>query len=414
LLATAAPEPASGTAPIVAYTAAWICHLIDDKVAGRRHRALAAAAPPDYCFPARLEEIHVLRHAMAANPRDARAPYYLGNLLYDRRRHREAMALWKTSARLEPKFSVVWRNLGIGYFNLTRAPAKARAAYDRAVRANPRDARLIYERDQLWKRLGVSPAARRAELDRHREIVAQRDDLTLEFCALLTLTGRTHEALPLLAGRTFQPWEGGEGVALGQHVRAHLVAGQQTLAAGDPADAARLFSRALSPPENLGEARHLLANQSDVHFWLGCALDAGGDRALARRHWTTAATFRGDFQAMSVRAFSEMTYFSALALAKLGRRVAARKLLRGLLAHARQLARTPATIDYFATSLPTMLLFDDDLDRRQKITALFLEAQARAALGERAAARRLLTRVRRMDPAHAMAADLFTELSAKG
>jgi tetratricopeptide (TPR) repeat protein len=414
LLATAAPEPASGTAPIVAYTAAWICHLIDDKVAGRRHRALAAAAAPDYCFPARLEEIHVLRHAMAANPRDARAPYYLGNLLYDRRRHREAMALWETSARLEPKFSVVWRNLGIGYFNLTRAPARARAAYDRAVRVNPRDARLIYERDQLWKRLGVSPAARRAELDRHREIVAQRDDHTLEFCALLTLTGRTHEALPLLAGRTFQPWEGGEGVALGQHVRAHLVAGQQTLAAGDPADAARLFSRALSPPENLGEARHLLANQSDVHFWLGCALDAGGDRALARRHWTAAATFRGDFQAMSVRAFSEMTYFSALALAKLGRRVAARKLLRGLLAHARQLARTPATIDYFATSLPTMLLFDDDLDRRQKITALFLEAQARAALGERAAARRLLTRVRRMDPAHAMAADLFTELSAKG
>ena len=53
-----------------------------------------------------------------------------------------------------PKFSIVWRNLGIGYFNVRHQPAKARAAYDRAFQANPCDARLLFERDQLWKRLG--------------------------------------------------------------------------------------------------------------------------------------------------------------------------------------------------------------------------------------------------------------------
>ena len=51
----------------------------------------AAALPPDYCFPSRLEEIGILESAMRANPEDARAPYYLGNLLYDRRRHEEAI-----------------------------------------------------------------------------------------------------------------------------------------------------------------------------------------------------------------------------------------------------------------------------------------------------------------------------------
>ncbi len=413
LLTTGASAHTAGTAPLVAYTAAWVCHLIDDKLAGRRHLAVAEAASPDYCFPARLEEIHVLRHAIAENPRDARAPYYLGNLLYDRRRHLEAIALWERSARLDPKFSVVWRNLGIGYFNVAQQPAKARAAYDCAVRANPSDARLVYERDQLWKRLGVSPAARLSELERHRDLVAQRDDLTLEFCALLNLTGRPADALALISVRRFQPWEGGEGLALGQHVRTHLALGRAALATGDATMAHRHFEAALTAPENLGEARHPLANQSDIHFWLGCALAAGGDQARAREHWTTAASFRGDFQEMSVRAFSEMTYFSALALEKLGQRAAAKRLLRGLLAHARQLARTPAKIDYFATSLPTMLLFDDDLNRRQKITALFLEAQARAGLGERAAVRRLLAHVRRLDPAHAMAAELAAELSAK-
>ena len=100
-------------------------------------RRRAAARSPDYCFPARLEEIAVLEAAVRADPDDARAPYYLGNLLYDRRRHEEAMVMWQRSARLDPHSAVVWRNLGIGYFNLRRQPAKARAAYEKAFRADP-------------------------------------------------------------------------------------------------------------------------------------------------------------------------------------------------------------------------------------------------------------------------------------
>ncbi len=150
----------------------------------------AAAQPPDYCFPSRLEEIAILEAAMRANPSDAKAPYYLGNLFYDRRRHVEAIKLWEKSAKLDPDFSIVWRNLGIGYFNISKNPAKARAAYDKAFRANPADARLLFERDQLWKRLGEKPEKRLRELEKHPQLVSQRDDLSVEFCALLNQTGR--------------------------------------------------------------------------------------------------------------------------------------------------------------------------------------------------------------------------------
>jgi tetratricopeptide (TPR) repeat protein len=405
---TAAMAGASpGTLPLLHSTAAWVCHVLRDKPKSEEHLAAAAGASPDYCFPARLEEIHVLQFAIVANPRDARAPYYLGNLFYDRRRHREAIALWEKSARLDPAFSVVWRNLGIGYFNVLKQPAKARAAYERAVRANPTDARLLYERDQLWKRRRESPAKRWRELEKHRDLIATRDDLTIEFCALLNQVGRHAEALTLIAGRKFQPWEGGEGLALGQHVRTHLALGRAALASGDAATAREHFESALGAPENLGEAKHLLANQSDIHFWLGCAFQALGERSTARQHWTAAATFKGDFQEMSVRAFSEMTFWSAQAWEKLGRRADAKKLLKGLLAHARHLAKTPAEIDYFATSLPTMLLFEEDLQARQVTTAKFLEAQARLGLGEAAKARHLLREVLRRDPSHAAAADLL-------
>ncbi|MFO1531478.1 MAG: hypothetical protein U1F77_17505 [Kiritimatiellia bacterium] len=44
----------------------------------------------------------------------------------------------------------------------------------------------------------------------------------------------------------------------------------------------RHFRHALHCPRNLGEARHLLANQSDIHFHLGEALKAAGKVAEAR------------------------------------------------------------------------------------------------------------------------------------
>jgi tetratricopeptide (TPR) repeat protein len=286
----------------------------------------------------------------------------------------------------------------------------ARTAYDKAVRVNPEDARLRYERDQLWKRTGVAPEKRLRALEQRLDLVAKRDDLTLELCALYNQTGRHDDALRLLEGRRFQPWEGGEGVALGEHMRTHVALGRRALEADDAKTAAAHFAAALETPDRLGESRHLLANCSDLHYWLGVALERCGDRAEAKRHWTLAAEFRGDFQGMSVRTFSEMTYFSARSMERVGRRKEAANLLRELLAYAKDLAKTEAKIDYFATSLPTMLLFDDDLQARQKTTALFLEAQARFGLGERAEARKLIATVLRRDPNHALAADLAEEL----
>ena len=216
----------------------------------------------------------------------------------------------------------------------------------------------------------------------------------------------------MLRSRKFQPWEGGEGGPLGQHVRSHLVLGRAALERGDAVKARELFGAALETPENLSEARHLLANQSDIQYWLGAALAAGGQKELAQQRWLTAATFKGDFQEMSVRAFSEMTYYSALAWQRLGRKARAQKLLRDLLAYGRKLQKAQAKIDYFATSLPTMLLFDDDLQFRQKTAALFLQAQAWLGLGKRAQARALLATVLRRDPNHALAADLQRELQS--
>src|SRR5208337_2453670 len=115
--------------------------------------------------------------AIAADSADARAPYYLGNLLYDRKRYDLAIELWERSSNLETQFATVWRNLAFAYFNVRGDISMARDAFDRAFAANPEDGRVLYERDQLWRRIGVPPEERLNEFYRHRALLLTRDDL---------------------------------------------------------------------------------------------------------------------------------------------------------------------------------------------------------------------------------------------
>jgi tetratricopeptide (TPR) repeat protein len=158
-------------------------------------------------------------------------------------------------------------------------------------------------------------------------------------------------------------------------IRAQLALGRAALAQRDFAVARDCFQRALASPRNLSEAKHLLANQSDIHYGLGRALAGLGDKKYALEHWRSAATCKGDFQEVSVRAFSEMTHYSALSWEKLGQPARAKKLFRDLPAFAQKLRKAQAKIDYFATSLPTMRLFDGDPQFRQETTARLLQAQ---------------------------------------
>ena len=399
-----------GSVPIALYALAYFQAQLGHASEYAALHAEAISASPDYCFPNRLEELIILQAAVASDPDDARAAYYLGNLLYDRRRHREAIAAWERSSQLDPSFSIVWRNLGIAYFNVLLDPELARPAFDKAIRANPRDARVLYERDQLAKRIGEAPERRLAELEKFPDAVHSRDDLTVELASLYNQTRQHHKALDLIRGRKFQPWEGGEGLALGQHVRTYLALGRRALAVHNPAEAQRLFEAALHCPENLGEATHLLANQSDIYYLLGTAFDAAGDQAAARKCWERAASYRGNFQEMSVQSFSDKTYYSALALKCLDRGSEAEVLLRSLETHAQTLMAQQAKVDYFATSLPAMLLFNDDLQKRKSINATFLRAQACLGLGEIATGKQLIREVLQLDRNHPQAADMLAEL----
>ena len=388
--------------PMVFYTLAWLSERAGK--ASEEYWRRAADAPPLHCFPSRLEEMLILERAICREPRDAKANYYLGNFLYDRKRYDYAINCWHASVEADPTFSIPWRNLGIAECNVRHDPEAALADYRKAIEVNQADSRLVYEFDQLKKRTGRSPEQRLAELETHGGAISERDDLSLEYATLLNLTGQHERALSVLMRRRFNPWEGGEGLVSGQWVEAHVALGRLAIEAGDFAGAVTHFQQARRYPENLGEGKHLLTLERDLDYWEGIALERGGQASQARDRYCAAAE--------PLPGISVHSYYRALALRRLGQEAEAQAALQELRQHAIQQRDQEPVIDYFAASLPNFLLFEDDLKKRNTVASLALEAYAEMGLGHRKRSWELFREIAELAPDNLYARQEIPHLEA--
>jgi len=105
-----------------------------------------------------------------------------------------------------------------------------------------------------------------------------------------------------------------------------------------------------------------------------------------------------------------MTFWSGLALQSLGCTEDAEALFARIFDYSVELERAEPKIDYFATSLPAMLLFEEDIHKRNRVEALFLRAQALMGLGRGTEPECLLREVLALDGNDADASDLLRQL----
>jgi tetratricopeptide (TPR) repeat protein len=406
LLSGVVSNPSSATYPMVYYFLSQLAAETGNRELAAEYRTLAAMASPDYCFPSRLEEMKLLKGTLDQKPLDAKGLYYLGNLYYDKKRYEDAISLWEKSVEIDNRFSIPWRNLGIAYFNIRHNTGQALDAYQQALLQNPQDARVFYELDQLRKRIGVPPMERLAFLKNRADLVTQRDDLTVELVTLYNQTGEPGKALEILLGRRFHPWEGGEGLVSGQYVWAHRLLGISCLNNGDFADALEHFSAARVYPQNLGEGKHLLTQELDLDYFSGVAQRELGSDEMARNSFLSAVE--------SEPASPWMCYYKALALRSLGRTSAAGELLQEMKERLQAERKIEPVIDYFATSLPNFLVFEDDLTFRKEIECTFTEALVDLGLGSDLDAAQKLQRVVDRDPNHLAAQTMLAQISRTG
>jgi tetratricopeptide (TPR) repeat protein len=392
LLTRHAGSAGAAVYPMILYALGYFAAQRGATEAARACFRRAAAASPDYCFPSRLHEQLALECARTLDPDDPRAPYYLGNLLYDKKRYAAAIAAWEDAVRLDPNLAIPWRNLAFAYYNIRRSPQKAAQAFARAFEANPNDPRLLYELDQFKKHTGVSPAERLAALEEHPDLLARRDDLFIEYVTLCNHLGQPERALELMLAHRFHPWEGGETLVATQYDIARLLLGRRALANEDAAGALVHLESARHYPVNLGVARFRAMPDAHIRYETGLARNAAGDHAGARAEWKAIVD--------AEPAFPFERYYRALAFRRLGDEAAAQDEFEALLAHAEAHLSDVVSTGYFENYAMALSLFEEDQDLLNRIECLYLAGLAKHGLGRVAEARHDFESTLALDPSH--------------
>jgi len=254
----------------------------------RREYRRAAEAPGDYVFPHRVEEEAILREAIAMNPTDANAPYYLGTFLYMLGRTDEGRQLWAQAAAKGCANASLYSCQAWAARHIDGDREGAYALYERAVALRPDDHRLHVELDVLREEMARPPEERLRALLDLPEAVRTRGRIPIRLIHLHSLLGQYDEAAALLAARRYHPWEG-ERAMRPLYVETYLGMGEALLDAGDHGGARRAFEKALEYPINVGVGKPQHPSDAPIYYRAGVACEALGDRAAAREHWTCGA-----------------------------------------------------------------------------------------------------------------------------
>ena len=389
--------------PLLYYYLGWNSWQLGKNKAAADWYAKAAAAPVTGCFPNRLEDKMVFEHAITLNPADAHAHYYLGCIWFDKRQYNDAIEHWHRAAHINQSLPVVWRNLGIAYYNKIKDAAKALQYFEKAFALHPGDARVLMELDQLYKRTGKPPAERLAFLEKNIELVLQRDDVYLERIALYNFLGHHKKAFELIMNRQFHPWEGGEGKVPAQYCFSLVQMAVANIKKQDYRQAIGQLEAAQVYPHNLGEGKLPGAGENDIFYLLGTVYEAMGSMQEALRFYRKATL--GETQPAAAVFYNdpqpENMFYQGLAWQKLQENSVASHIFEDLLCYGRQHLRDAISIDFFAVSLPDLLVFDDDLDKRNTIHCTYMMALGQLGQKKYDLAAQLLQEVLAAEPAHA-------------
>ena len=388
--------------PMIAYFSGWYLEQQGQLEQALKQYQKASMMPGDYCFPNRLEEVVVLQSAIRQNSSDAQAPYYMGNFWYAFKQYKEAQSCWELSVKLSDDNPICHRNLALLYFNKTDQRDLARTHLERAFELDNQDARLLMELDQLYKKLNVPVKDRLQLLSSNFELTEMRDDLYLEWITLNNFKGDYEKAFADIKARQFHPWEGGEGKVPFQHITIHVELAKESIKRGAYHEAVSFLEAAQVYPHNLGEGKLFGAQENDIFYWMGCAYEKLEELTKAEQYWTKAskglsdpspAMFYNDQQ-------PDKIFYQGLALLKLGDKQEANRRFKNLISYGEMHMDDDVKLDYFAISLPDLLIWEEDLSKRNQIHCYYLIGLGQLGLGNYKLAEAALNKALNFDRYH--------------
>lgn len=330
------------TFPMIYYFLGYFSSLKGDEDGALDYFRKAAMQSPDYCFPFRLGTIKILEEASRLNPADSKAPYYLGNLLFDLQAER-AMTKWEKSASLDDSFWLTHRNLGMAYYKVNNDVNSAIDHYLKSIKLKPDDQRLLYELDLIYAAAREDPKTRLKMLQDHHEVISNNnvsDALAREIMILVQME-RYEKALKVLDENHFKQWEG-ISKAYNSYVDAHIILGWKLLQKGDHEKALKHMMAAGEFPENMMVAKPYRGGRTgQVHYFTGLVYEAMDKAELANEQFKMCV---GERESLGL---NENHFYKALAMEKLGDEKRAQEIFEGLISLGNERLRSTEA-DFFA------------------------------------------------------------------
>ncbi len=382
VLSLAASESEMSGDPTLYYLRGYYAALQGEQLAAAADWKRAASLPTEYVFPFRFETARALRAALAADPKDARAHLYLGNLYYDHQPE-TAIAEWEQAASLDPALAAAHRNLAFGYAYARNDADRALASMERALALRQDDPRYYYEADLYAEWAAEQPAKRLSRIERHEKAILQHDAALARETGLLVQAGRYDQAITRMETQHFRRAEGAEGIH-DLWVDAHLLRGQKTLEGGQARAALRDFQAALEYPKNLEVA--VGRREGEANYYVGLAQQALGNQGEARAAFEKAAG--ADDLPQAGR------YLQGRALQKLGRDEEARRIYDELVAAGQRSLERGDAPDFFAK------FGGEGFEAGRRANAYYLMGLGYLGRGDESAASDAFSEAVRLHPAH--------------
>lgn len=362
--------------PMALYFKGWFLsndHLTSEASATFKE---AEKCNPEYCFPNRLEAVLALQCAMELNPSGDKAPYYLGNFWYDAKQYEDAISCWETSVSIVNTFPTVLRNLALAYFNKQDDADNALITLEKAFQLDRGDARVFMELDQLYKKQNMSVAFRFHLFEQYNDLVAERDDLYIEKAYLFILEKEYAKAYDWIMQRQFHPWEGGEGKVTKAYTGSLIGMAKMAIENREFSEAWDYLEKARNYPHNLGEGKLPGTHENEIDYLSGVAQEGLGEIENASSYWQNAIS--GASEPMPVWFYNDQPpdsiFYQGLAFMKLGNQEEAKIRFNRLLAYGNEHLNDKVKIDYFAVSLPDLMIWEEDLDVKNKTHCEYLLA----------------------------------------
>ncbi len=362
----------------------------------------AEEASPICCFPNKLEDIAVLEEAMLQNPKGAKAYYYLGCLYYDKMQQEKAITLWEKSIELDSDYPTVHRNLALGYFNILGEKEKAKAELEKAYALDETDSRVFLELDQLYKKLNMDFQTRLKRYEAHEAIVRERDDAMLEWVTLYNLAEQPEKAYETIMSHVFRPWEGAEGRISGQYKIALVAMAKKSIASKDYVKARELLEKALTYPMNLGEGRLEGTKDNNIYYYLGMVNKELKDHEKFELCMANAQI--GENEPAGAMYYydqpADMILYKGLAAEAVGDHKMACACFNKLMDYGEKHVRDEVKNDFFAVSLPDFLIFEDDMNEKNKAHCYYLMGLSQLGFGKKKEAKEAFEKALTFDYNH--------------